>query len=259
MKIAEIIKEIENYAPLHLQESYDNSGYMCGDPNDNICGILLAIDITEQVINEAIEKNCNLIISHHPLIFRGIKQLTPNNYINRCLIKAIKNGITIYSAHTNIDSVINGVSMTMAERLELQNTAPLLPKDENGNGLGLIGELECPVPAIEFLKRAKDSFNCNIIKHSHLCKDFIKRVAVCGGSGAEFIERAIEANADIYITGDIKHHDWFRNEDKIILADIGHYESEQFTKELFYSILTKKITNFAVLYSQTDKSPVSVL
>lgn len=259
MKISEAVREIETFAPLHLQESYDNSGYICGNPEELITGILLAIDITEQVIDEAIEKNCNLIISHHPLIFKGIKKLIPTNYINRCLIKAIKNNITIYAAHTNIDSVSNGVSMTMAEKLNLQNTTVLCPKDEQGDGLGLIGELPQSVPALELLQTIKQQFKCQAIRHSSICKKEIKTVAVCGGSGAEFIELAINANADIYITGDIKHHDWFRAEDKIIIADIGHYESEQYTKELFYSILTKKITNFAVHYSQTDKSPVSVL
>ena len=240
MRISEAVKEIETFAPLHLQESYDNSGYMCGNPEDEITGILLAIDITEQGIDEAIDKGCNLIVSHHPLIFKGIKNLTPTNYINRCLIKAISNNIAIYAAHTNIDSVSNGVSMTMAKKLNLQNTTALFPKDEQGNGLGLIGELPQSLPTLEFLKITKQLFNCQIVKHSSICKQNIKTVALCGGSGAEFIERAINANADIYITGDIKHHDWFRAEERIVIADIGHYESEQYTKELFYSILTKK-------------------
>ncbi len=259
MIISEMISEIEAYAPLNLQESYDNSGYMCGSPHNTIQGILLAIEITENVVNEAIEKGCNLIISHHPLIFRGIKSLSTDNYINRALIKAIRNDITIYAAHTNIDSVSNGVSMTIADKLGLQNINVLSPKDSNGNGLGLIGELPEEINPVEFLTKVKNIFRCNVVRHSEICHSKLKRVAVCGGAGAEFIEQAIHANADIYITGDIKHHDWYRAEGKIIIADIGHYESEQYIKELFYNILIKKITNFALLYSQSDKNPVFVI
>lgn len=259
MKIADIISEIEAYAPLNLQESYDNSGYMCGSPETEACGVLLAIDITENVIDEAIEKGCNLIISHHPLIFRGIKSLSSDNYVNRALIKAIKNDIAIYAAHTNLDSVSNGVSMTIAKRLGLENLRVLAPKDNYGNGLGLIGELPTPIETVELLTKAKTLFKCKALKHSEICKPEAKVVAVCGGSGAEFIEEAINAKADVYITGDIKHHDWYRAEKRVVIADIGHYESEQFTKELFYNILIKKITNFALLYSESDKSPVFVI
>lgn len=259
MKIADIIAEIETYAPLNLQESYDNSGYMCGSHETSVKGVLLAIEITERVVDEAIEKGCNLIISHHPIIFKGIKSLSTDNYVNRPLIKAIKNDITIYAAHTNIDSVSNGVSMTIAQRLGLNNLRVLDPKDNLGNGLGLIGELPDTTNTVKLLHDIKRIFNCNIVKHSELCHPQVKRVAVCGGAGAEFIEHAIQEKADIYITGDIKHHDWYRAEGKIVIADIGHYESEQFIKELFYNILIKKITNFAILYSQSDTNPVFVV
>lgn len=259
MKIFEIISEIEQYAPLHLQESYDNCGYMCGSPNEEITGILLAIDVTEAVIDEAIANKCNLVISHHPLIFKGIKSLTPDTYINRSIIKAIRNNITVYAAHTNIDSTCNGVSMTMADKIGLKNCRPLHPGRYEMCGLGAIGEVENEVPAIEFLTKIKEIFGCRALKHSEICKTTIKRVALCGGAGAEFIEDALGEGADIYITGDIKHHDWYRAEKRIIIADIGHYESEQFTKELFYTIVKKKITNFALLLSNCDTNPVSVI
>ncbi len=259
MKIAEIVSEIEKYAPLHLQESYDNAGYMCGSPENEITGILLAIDITDRVVEEAIGNGCNLIISHHPIIFRGIKSLTPDTFVNRALIKAIRNDITIYAAHTNMDSATNGVSMMMAEKIGLRDCRILLPKEDEDCGLGIYGELENETDPIEFIKTVKKQFQCQAVKHSAICKSAIKRVAVCGGAGAEFIERAIKVGADIYITGDIKHHDWYRAENRIIIADIGHYESEQFTKELFFNILKKKITNFALLYSKCDKNPVFVI
>ena len=260
MKIWEITDEIERFAPLSLQESYDNCGYMCGSRENEINGILLAIDITEAVVDEAISLGCNLIISHHPLIFRGIKSLSTDNYINRTLIKAIRNNMTIYAAHTNMDSTQNGVSKVMADKLNLINTRPLVtPQPGADYGLGIIGELATETKTVNFLQFVKETFNCKVVKHSAICKETVKRVALCGGAGAEFIEKAIGESADIYITGDIKHHDWYRAENRVIIADIGHYESEQYTKQLFYNIVSKKITNFAVRYSKADSNPVYVL
>ena len=260
MQIGNLISYINDFTPLYLQEDYDNSGLICGDLSEEIKSILITIDITEEVVDEAIKNGDNLIISHHPLIFNAIKNILPNNYINRALIKAIKNNIAIFSAHTNLDSVINGVSGKMADKLNLINRRILQPKIENTKvGLGIIAYLETPCNTMSFLKKIKTTFKCERIKYTNICKPEISKVAICGGSGASLIKDALREEADIYITGDIKYHEYFISENKIILADIGHFESEQFTKEIFFELVTKKIPNFAVRFSEVKTNPVNYL
>ena len=364
MKIQSICEIIEEIAPLALQESYDNSGLLVGELQMEVTSALVCIDITAEVIAEAIQKKCNLIISHHPLIFSGLKRLTGQNEVQRCVAKAIKNDIAIYAAHTNLDNVLQGVSGKMAEKIGLKNLQILQPKqnallklityvpqlhsypirqslfeagagqignydscsfnvngtgtfranenaqpfvgnidelhsepetrievivpeylkfkvleallkthpyeepaydfiplqnDWNTVGSGVVGELEEVEDELAFLNRIKHIFGVHTIRHTNLLNKKIKRVALCGGSGSSFLSDAISADADVYISGDFKYHEFFDAENRILIADIGHFESEQFTKDIFYEIITKKIPTFAVQISDSKTTPINYL
>ena len=364
MTIGEITTYLESVAPPSFQESYDNAGLIIGDPETVISSVLISLDITEAVIDEAIETGCELIIAHHPILFKGIKRLNGNSYVERCVIKAIKNDIAIYAAHTNLDSVMGGVNSKICEKIGLTNLnilAPvkeqllklvtfvpddhlekvrealfdagagaigkydrcsfgsegtgtfrggeeanpyvgeigefhfeketriemIIPRHLKNNiintllkthpyeevaydiyplenifrevGAGMIGELPGGEHEIDFLTRLLQVFGCKSIRHTYLLGKPIRKVAVCGGSGSFLLGAAIKAGADIFITADMKYHDFFDAEEKIIIADIGHYESEQFTKELFYEILIKKFPNFALRLSEVKTNPVLYL
>lgn len=261
MYIKDIIHLVEEYAPLRLQANFDNSGLLCGDPERELTSVLLCIDVTEEVVNEAIAHGHNLIISHHPLIFSGLKHITPATYVERCVISAIKHDITIYAAHTNMDVVANGVSGRMADKLHLHSRHILQPEGDpsEGNGFGIIGELESPIESMAFLLQVKEVFHCDRLRYTLPHTSMIRKVAVCGGAGASFFNRALAHTVDIYISGDFKYHDFFLTENRIMIADIGHYESEQFTKEIFYEILTKKISTFAVQFSEINTNPIKYL
>lgn len=362
MQIKDIITHIENLAPLSFQESYDNAGLIVGQTTDEVHSALICLDVTEAVIDEAIANNHQLIISHHPLIFSGIKKINGKNEVERCVIKAIRNQIAIYAAHTNFDAVHGGVNSMIASKIDLQNTQILSPlkgklqklvtfipqthfhavesalfKAGAGNignydscaftslgegsfrgndksnpfvgekgtihresevrlesifpshlqhniiqalkeshpyesvafdlidlanelenaGSGMIGELSEAIDEQTFLAMLKETFQCGIIRHSALLGKKIKRVAICGGSGSFLIEASKMAKADIFITGDMKYHDFFRAEKQLILADIGHFESEQFTQHIFHELLIKKIPNFAVHLTAQNTNAVN--
>ncbi len=364
MKVKDITKILEDFAPLNYQESYDNSGLIVGDYSMELKGVLISLDITEEVIDEAIKENCNMIVSHHPIIFSGLKSLTGANFVERSVIKAIKNNIALYASHTNADSVFNGVSGKMCEKLELQNCSILSPRSsilfkivvfvpykfadkvknamykagagEIGNysecsfsvegngtfkanesaspfvgekdllhtepeqrvevivpehaknkvisaliyahpyeevaydvyklenkhnniGFGMIGDLKNEMDELEFLNKVKEVFNVGCVKYTSLLNKPIKKVALCGGSGSFLLNNAIANNADIFITGDFKYHDFFNAENKIIIADIGHFESEQFTKNIFYDIIKEKMPTFAVRLSNVNTNPIKYL
>ena len=263
MKIKEITKFLEGYASLQYQESYDNCGLIVGNENTEAKGALITLDCTEEVINEAIAEDCNLIIAHHPIIFNGLKKLNGSNYIERTVIKAIKNDLAIYAIHTNLDNVHNGVSARIAERLVLENCKVLAPNSDLENqrvGLGIIGELKEPIKTSKFLIGIKNNMQTNCIRYtSLLVKEEVKRVAVCGGSGSILLKKAKEVGADIFISADFKYHDFFDAEDDIVIADIGHYESEQFTKDLIYDLLVKNFTKFAVRLSKVNTNPIKYL
>lgn len=364
MKLKEIIKTLENFAPIALQEEFDNAGLIVGNENAEIRGALLCVDVVESVIDEAIALDYNLIIAHHPLIFKGLKKISGKNYIEKCIIKAIKNDIAIYAAHTNFDSVINGVSYKMAEKIGLKELKILSPKKDalvkivtflpaefaenvqnavynagaghignydccsfssNGEGtfraldganpflgelhklhtefekriefilpaylidnvivalknahpyeepsidvfplknvwenvgLGVVGTLPKSMKELEFLTYLKNIFNVGAIKHSKFLEKNISKVALCGGSGADFINDAKRCGADIYVTADVSYHRFFEAENSLIIADIGHFESEQFTKEIFYEQLIKNFPNFAVKFSKEEKNIVNYL
>ena len=263
MKIIEVTNFLEQYAPLEYQETYDNCGLIIGDANAEIKGVLITLDCIESVIDEAIATGCNLIVAHHPIIFSGLKKINGKNYIERTVIKAIKNDIAIYAIHTNLDNVHNGVSAKIADKLGLENCKILVPKQELYFkaivGSGIIGELNLPVDTQEFLENLKLNMQTNCVRHTPLVSKTIKRVAVCGGSGSFLLKNAIAAKADIFITADFKYHEFFDAENHIIIADIGHYESEQFTKDLIYDLLTDNFTKFAVRLSKVNTNPIKQL
>lgn len=262
MKIKQITNFLESYAPLSYQESYDNCGLIVGDAKAEVKGALITLDCTEAVIDEAIATGCNLVIAHHPIIFSGLKKLNGSNYIERTVIKAIKNNIAIYAIHTNLDNVFNGVNAKIAEKLGLINCKVLALKQEVNLdlvGSGIIGELKTSVNTGVFLESLKTRMQTKCIRHTIIVKEKIQRVAVCGGSGSFLLKNAKAAKADVFITADFKYHEFFDAENKIVIADIGHYESEQFTKDLIYDLLVKNFTKFAVRLSKVNTNPIKYL
>ena len=257
MTTKEIVNIIESEYPKFSQEIWDNSGLLIDNENASISGILICFDITEDTINEAIERNCNFIISHHPLFINGLKKFSSETYTERVIRQAIKNDIAIYCCHTPVDKSRNGISFEMAKELGLENVDFLSKDADKDFGLGIIGELKEALEASEFIKLVKDTFSLPIIRHSQLPTDKIKTVAFCGGSGASLISSALKAKADAYICGDIKHHDYFNSLEGILLIDAGHFETEIAIKDLFFELFSKKIPNFAVYLAKTDKSPIN--
>lgn len=363
-KIREIINYLELIAPVAFQEEYDNSGLLIGNDQEPVKQILITLDITEAVIKEAIETGCNLIIAHHPLIFKGIKKLTGNNYVERAILLAIKNDIAIYGIHTNLDNIKTGVNRKIAEKVGLANLSILQPKKntllklvtfvpientdhvlnalnnagagqignykncsfrvsgtgtfkpdehatphigkrnvqeeveenrievllpvhlelqilktlreshpyeeaayyitrlENQNqdlGAGMMGDLKEEMDGMDFLLALKERMNLKVLKHTAILDRKIKKVAVCGGSGSFLLSKAIQQQADVFISSDFKYHELFDSENRIIIADIGHYESEVFTKDLIYEFLNKKFTNIALNLSKVGTNPISYL
>lgn len=255
--IAGVIEAIEQFAPLSIQESFDNSGLQVGDLSKPVTGVLLCVDVTENTVFEAKERGANLIISHHPLIFKGLKHITGATYIERVVALAILNDIAIYSAHTNMDKCAGGINYRIAEKLGLTDIVTLSPDTKDSViGLGCVGDLENPVSENEFIKLLKDKFILKTVRHSALLDKPIKKVAVCGGSGAEFIPQAIKSGADVYVTADIKYHDFFLAEKQIVIADIGHFESECCIKDILKEQLIKNFSNFAILMAKSDVNPV---
>ena len=361
MKIKEVIASLESYAPPALQEGYDNAGLITGNEDSECTGILVSLDATGTVIGEAIKKKCNLVVSHHPIVFTGLKRITGKNYVQKAVISAIKNDIALYAIHTNLDNVSNGVNGRIANLIGLQRISILAPKEnqlrklytfvpavhadmvrqaifeaggghignydecsfnaegfgtfragKNSNpfvgkpgeshkeneiklevifpawleskiirgllsahpyeevaydivklenrfssvGSGMIGELDEPIDETAFLKLLKEKFGLRIIRHTALLNKPVKRVALCGGAGSFLISSALAAGADVYITADIKYHEFFDANDKMVIADIGHFESEQFTINLLQEFLEEKFPTFAVLKTEVNTNPV---
>jgi dinuclear metal center YbgI/SA1388 family protein len=263
MQIGEITNALENWAPLSFQEDYDNCGLLIGNKLTNCTGVLCSLDCTEAVLTEAIEKGCNLIVSHHPIIFKGIKQFDEHNYVARVARLAIQHNIAIYAIHTNLDNLLDGVNKTLADRLNLLNRHILAPKpgymDQNSKeiGSGLIGELSLALDEENFLKWIKEKLNLTVIKHTAFTGKQLKTIALCGGSGSFLIPTAIGQKADCYITSDLKYHDFFEADGKLLLVDIGHWESEQWVSELIIAHLTAKFPTFAVLQSLVCTQPIT--
>ena len=362
--IKQVTDYLENMAPLSFQESYDNSGLLCGDPSWPVSGILVSLDCIESVVDEAILRGCNLIVAHHPIIFKGLKKITGASYVERTILRAIKNDIAIYAIHTNLDNVATGVNRKIAEIVGLKNlrildtkrdtlgklvtfvpeaqaeavlsalynagagqigkynncsftvagTGSFTPKPganpvigevdvsesvseirmevilpvhlqsqivtalknahpyeevayylstlSNANqevGAGMIGELDEPMEPLAFLEGLKNRMNLKSIRHTALISRKIKKVAICGGAGSFLLQKAIGAGADVFISSDFKYHEFFDADDKLIIADIGHYESEVFTKELLKDVLMEKFHTFAINFSRTVTNPISYL
>ena len=263
MTVKDITDSLEALAPLSWAEDFDNVGLLVGDESEEVTGVLVALDCLENVVEEAILKKANMIVSFHPIIFKGLKQLRPMDYVSRVVLKCIQNNIAIYSMHTALDNASLGVNFEISQRLGLKNIKALIPnesispKDPSGVlGMGRIGQFENEMNEKGFLSHLKEVFGTPLIKHSQFLEKKIKKVAVLGGSGAFAIEQAIHLKADAYLTADLKYHDFFKAEKDILLVDIGHYESEQFTKNLLVRYLTKKIPNFAISLSESNTNPI---
>ena len=259
-KVKDIAEIIETFAPTSLQESYDNAGLQVGLPDQPVSGVLVSLDVTEEVISEAKERECNLIVSHHPLIFKGLKSLTGANLTQRLVLRVLKENIAVYSAHTNLDSVWDGVSHEIARRLDIEDLKVLQPKIQNPNaGLGVVGNIK-PLPKIEFLRKVKNTFEVDALRYSAQSPSVVvRRVAVCGGAGASLIESAIEAKADILVTGDVKYHDFTSFGSEIIIADIGHYESELCSREIISRVIRDKFKDIPIYLSQAEANPIKTL
>lgn len=362
MKLKELTAHLETIAPLAYQEDYDNAGLIVGQPDQEISAALVSLDCTEAVVDEAIRKGCQLVISHHPIVFKGLKKLNGKNYVERVVMKAIKNDIALYAIHTNFDNVLEGVNKKLCNVLGIQNPVILKQKDgalkklvtfcpdahaekvrqamfdagagwignyaecsyntegfgtfkagENTNpfvgqagkrhtesevrietiypanvekkvtaalfaahpyeevsydlypvsnpypsvGSGMIGELEMELDETQFLSTVKTKLNCKVIKHSDLLGKRIKTVAVCGGSGSFLLPNAIAHGADVFLTADYKYHEFFDADQKILIADVGHFESEQFTQQLLLEIIQKKFPNFALHLTEQNTNPIN--
>jgi dinuclear metal center YbgI/SA1388 family protein len=364
VKIKDVTNYLESIAPRSYQESYDNSGLLVGDPQAEVTGILITLDCTEAVVHEAIESGCNLVVAHHPIVFKGLKKFTGANYVERTVMLAIRHDIALYAIHTNLDNVHTGVNRKIAAKIGLTNLRILAPRadtlqklvtfipepdtekvlaalheagagqigeykncsfrvagtgtfqpteaanphigqanrqeyvaetraevifpahrrgdllaalrkshpyeevayyitpllNENQEvGAGMIGELATPVEPLVFLQGLKSSMNLKMLRHTAILPKNIQKVAVCGGAGSFLLPDAIGAGADVLVTADFKYHEFFDADGRIIVADIGHYESEVFTKELLQEVLMKKFHTFANIFSKTVTNPISYL
>ncbi len=252
MKVKDIIKVVEEFAPLSIQEGWDNSGLCVGSPEDEVTSVLLALDCTPALVDEAIACGADMIVTHHPLIFSGLKKISPDDMIGEAVIKAIRAGISIYAAHTNADKVIEGVSGAMAAKLGLQNVM-ILDEDGDGTGLGVVGDFPQPMTSEEALALVKEKFGLKVVKSSAPMDAMISRVAMCGGSGGSLIGAARKSGAQLYISGDISYHNFFTPEGFMIM-DIGHYESEIEIVDILFSLIKKNFPTFAVRITQNLNS-----
>ncbi|MDX2245843.1 MAG: Nif3-like dinuclear metal center hexameric protein [Bacteroidia bacterium] len=260
MKIRDIANVLEEWAPPPVAESYDNVGLLVGNPETEVTGVLVSLDMTESVVEEAAANGINLVVAHHPIWFSARKRLNGEDYVSRTIISAIRKDIGLYACHTNLDHVRTGVNRQICDRLGLRNTQFLLNKAGNNGellyGAGMIGFLPDPLSKIDFLAKVKSAFACGGIRYADADKNSIAKVAVCGGAGSFLTHEAIRQNADALITADITYHKFFDNEQKILLLDIGHYESEQYTSLLIRDYLSEKFINFAIRLSEVITNPV---
>ena len=254
MKAKEISSIIEEYAPLSIQEEWDNSGFCIGNGESEVHKLLIGFDCTEELVEEALELGADMIVTHHPLIFGGIKHISSSSMTGRTIIEAIKHDIVVYACHTNMDKVLGGVSGKLASKLGLMDVE-ILDENPAGYGLGIVGNLPESVPTDIFISRVKEILSLKSIKTSRPVEN-IKRVALCGGSGHSLIGKAEESGADVYISGDISYHNFFCA-DNFMIMDIGHFESEVHIMETIYNILHEKIPNFAIFIGKKVINPVS--
>lgn len=252
MKISDIASVLEEFAPLELQEEYDNSGLCVGRPDAEVASALVCVDVTEEVLDEARELGAGLVVSHHPAIFHPLRQLTGANYTQKVVERAIREGIALYACHTNLDRA--GMSFYLARLLGIE-ASEVLAED----GFGAIGSLPEPVATLDFLRGVQRILGLKALRHSELATDTVQRIALCTGSGAGLIETAQAKKADIYMCADLKYNDFFAAQDGLTVADIGHWESEFCAIELICDIISKKIPNFAFHKSTRGSNPVKCL
>ncbi len=261
MKIKQVLSALEQFAPLPLQESWDNAGLQIGLTEAEVSGALLCLDVNESVVDEAIRKGCNLIVSHHPLLFRGLKQISGQNYVQRCVIKAIKNDIVIISMHTNMDNAQHGVNWKIAEKLGLENGRFFAQKQVEGieAGSGVVGELPQPMAAIDFIQMVKRQFGVTCAQCNELLQRPIRKVAICGGAGDFLLDDAVAQDADAFITGEMHYHQYFDYEQRIQICVIGHYQSEQYTSEIFRDIIHQQCPGVRTEIAETMTNPIVYL
>lgn len=255
MKLKEIIGAIEKLAPLSIQDGFDNSGLQVGSPGQEISSVLLCLDVTEEVVGEAAGRGCQLILSHHPLLFHPLKTVGDATYQQRCTVKAIREGIAIYSAHTCLDNAPGGVNHRIADIIGMEDLRFLSPKDGSDSGSGVVGTLRRPVSDEDFLSSLKEKFGVACLRHSATDGRTIRRVAVCGGAGAFLLPDAIREGADCFVCGEFHYHDYFENS-TVLLAELGHYQSEKFTIELLRDILRREFPELTVSLTRIDTNPI---
>lgn len=256
--VNEVAVFLESIAPLQLQESYDNSGLLIGTGEENVTGALICLDCTDEILDEAIRLGCNLVISHHPPIFYGIKKLNDRNPTERIVRKAIQNGLSLYSIHTNLDNILaNGVNQKIAETLGLIIKGVLRPGQVGeGTGAGILAQLPKPMQEVEFLQHLQEKMNATVIRHSALLGQPVHDIAICGGSGSFLLEDARRNKVQAFVTADWKYHGFFDADGDLLVCDIGHYESEQFTIQLLYELISGKFPNFAAHCTGVNTNPV---
>lgn len=255
MKLREVIAALEHLAPLRLQDEWDNSGLQVGFPESETDSVQVCLDVTEAIVDEAIAAKCNLIVSHHPLIFKALRQVSDATYQQRCVVKALAAGISIYSAHTSLDNAPGGVNHRIAALLGLQKLRWLSPRDGEDAGSGLVGELPASEPDAAFLARVQRTFGVECLQHSALDGRQVRRVALCGGAGAFLLHDAVCAGADCFISGEFHYHDYFENQG-VLLAELGHYQSEQFTQDLLLEYLHKTCPGLTVRKTALNTNPI---
>lgn len=255
MKVKDIIKAIEDFAPLGNQEKWDNSGLCIGSPEDEVHSVLIGLDCTPELVDEAVGCGADMVVTHHPLIFGGLKRISSDDPVGEAVTRAVRAGVAVYAAHTSADKVIGGVSGAMAARLALEDVEILDPEAE-GVGLGVVGNLPEAVSAEYFIKQVKSAFGVPALRTSRPADSAIRRVALCGGSGTSLISRAMESGAQAFVTGDISYHHFFTKKGFMVM-DVGHYESEREIAEILFSVIRKKFPTFAVRVArQIDNSPI---
>ncbi|ETD17357.1 MULTISPECIES: Nif3-like dinuclear metal center hexameric protein [Prevotellaceae] len=262
MKIIEVVDALEQFAPLPLQEGFDNAGLQVGLTETEVSGALLCLDVDEKIVDEAVSLGCNLIVSHHPLIFHKLAQISDTDYVQRTVIKALQNNITIVSMHTNMDNALGGVNYKIAEKMQLSNVEFLGETKSAGGvigGSGVIGNLARPLAADDFVLMLKRTFDVECVQANQLLRRDIKRVALCGGAGSFMLADAIKAGADAFVTGEMHYHEFFGHEQEIQIAVIGHYQSEQFTNEIFKSIIEDKCKEVRCYLTKTNTNPIIYL
>ena len=260
MIIRQITDVIERFAPLEWQESYDNAGLIVGRSDDEVHKALLAVDVTEEVLDEAEAEGCDLVITHHPIVFRALKRFNSADPVERCVERAIRSRIALYACHTNLDSAPGGMSWRLAEMLGVGNLRVLQPSETgDGAGFGVVGELPEAVDTVEFMRIIQRRLEVSVIRYSDIATSGVRRVAVCTGAGGSLLGEALRAGAELYLTADLKYNDFMAPSGRLTVADIGHFESEYCAIEILFEIFSKNLRTFAVHKSRCSCNPVNYL